>query len=110
MFRRFVFWTICEVLSFLVASQGEIEQGRAFADIIIIASFILVLIDYAVAKICFDVSVCGLEIAVAFIETSIKIGVTFLAAYMVTKIWNVNYFVVFQILELGKCLVEKSNK
>ena len=110
MFRRFVFWTICEVLSFLATSQGEIEQGRAFVDITIIASFVLILIAYAVAKIFFDATVCGIEIAVSIIETAVKIGVTFLAAYMVTRLWNVNYFLVFQILELGKCLVEKSNE
>lgn len=105
MLKNFALWFICFGLSFLFESFGWAEQGKAFLFInlgaigLIIALLILVYL--------FTGDGLGEQIGIPVIAAVIYgavITVILFATWGATKLFNVDYYVAFQIMTFGQCL------
>lgn len=111
MLAKFAMWFICFGLSFLVQAWGWTEQGRAFLYIecgaigLIIAVLVLLCLvggNGALEKF-------GLS-AILVIIYAVSIGIALLATWGATKLFDVDFFVAYQIMSFGQCLCNtKSN-
>lgn len=96
------------MLSWFVASLGWAEQGEAFLYInlgvqviITIANVLLLIVEGAVEdEDLVDESISGLIITVIIL----------FATWVATQLFNVDYFVAYQIMTFGQCLSGSSNK
>jgi len=115
MLKNFARWFICFGLSFLVANVfGWTDQGRAFLYIYvgiavaIVAIYVLLLLVAGVAYkeklIAFGYSI------LTIIFLAIQIAIMLFATCGATKLFAVDYFVAFQIMTFGACLVTSSKK
>ena len=111
MLKKFLMWFIAFGLSFLVESLGWAEQGKAFlfiyfaSDVLIIALLILVCLfagDGLGERI-------GFPVIVAVVYGAI-IAIILFATWGATKLFNVDYYVAFQIMTFGLCLCPKNEK
>lgn len=102
---------VCFGLSFLVKSFGWTEQGKAFFYInigavgLLIAVFILIVLfmgSGALEKL-------GISI-VLVIFSAIIIGITLFATWGATKLFDVDFYVAFQIMGFGQCLCTSNKK
>lgn len=111
MLEKFALWFVCFGLSFLVESFGWTEQGKAFFYInigavgLLIAVFILIVLfmgSGALEKL-------GISIALV-IFSAIIIGITLFATRGATKLFDVDFYVAFQIMGFGQCLCTSNKK
>ncbi len=111
MLKNFALWFIYFGLSFLVESFGWAEQGKAFMFIdlgatgLIIALCILVFI--------FAGDDLGEQIGIPVIAVVIYgviIAIILFATWGATKLFNVDYYVAFQIMTFGQCLCSSNKK
>ncbi len=111
MLKKFALWFICFGLSFLVESIGWAEQGKAFLLIdlgatgVIIALFILICLfagDSLGERIGFSV--------LAAVVYGAVIAIILFATWGATKLFNVDYYVAFQIMTFGQCLCFSNKK
>ena len=105
MLKKFALWFICFGLSFLVESWGWAEQGKAFIYIdlgavgLILAVVILICLfagDGAVERL-------GIPLVVTICYVAI-VAVILFATWGATKLFNVDYYVAYQIMTFGQCL------
>lgn len=108
MLKKFAFWFTCFGLSFLIQSLGWTEQGKAFLYINIGGIALIVLVYIVILMITgltngYAIEAGGfsfLSIFFAAIIVSIKLLTTLGA----TKIFDVDFYVAFQIMSFGQCL------
>lgn len=108
MLGKFVAWFVCFGLSFLVQNWEWTEQGKAFLYIHIGVSVFFVLLPIVLLIISgmatkFPEKIGGTSFIVILITTAV-IGVTLFATWGATKLFNVDFYVVYQIMTFGQCL------
>ena len=115
MLKKFALWFICFGLSFLVADVfGWTDQGKAFlyihlgTGIIIIAIIILVVfIAGGLTNSFFEGSAISL---LAALVTLANLAIILFATWGATKLFEVNFYVVYQIMTFGQCLCVEKKK
>lgn len=111
MLKKFALWFICFGLSFLVESFGWTEQGRAFLYIkfgaigVTIALLVLVCLFGGSGAL----ERFGFSMALVIIY-AISVGIALFATWGATKLFDVDFFVAYQIMSLGQCLCGSSEK
>ena len=105
--RKLICWFTILGLSFLVEKLGWIEQGKAFFWIDLILLLIIVGVSTIVAVVERKSSVVK-----ALISLVIVVGISILATWGVAELYNIDFYITYQIISLGKCFVmlEKKNK
>lgn len=105
MLVKFEIWFACFGLSFLIESAGGPKQEKAFLSIylVVIGLFIALLslvfifvedgLGERIRNLLIVTAVYGAEIAIILIAT-----------WGTTKLFNVDYYVAFQIMTFGNCL------
>jgi len=110
MLTKFALWFICFGLSLLVQSWGWTEQGRAFLYIecgtvgLIIALLVLICLvggSGAIEKLGLSAVLVGIY--------AIGIGIALFATWGATKLFDVDFFVAYQIMSFGQCLCNSSS-
>jgi len=102
MVGRFVWWFIVFALSFLAQSKGIADQGTAFfyihfCGIIIISIFSLLLFIYR-NNLSMKISVISIICSVIFL------AFVFLLPCVILTLFNVNFYLTYQIVSLILCL------
>ncbi|MBO5116705.1 MAG: hypothetical protein J6C25_04270 [Treponema sp.] len=114
MFKKFALWFICFGLSFLVESWGWTEQGKAFMYINLGTSILIVLIVLAILVIAGIADGCAAEAnGISFLAILVTIGalaITLFATWGATKLFNVDFYVAYQIMTFGQCLCTSNKK
>ena len=115
MIKKFVAWFIYFGLSFLIADVfGWTDQGRAFmylrlgSTVVIILTVSLILLLAGVAmkqKLLMSGVSFTLIVSVAFCTL-----ITLFATWGATKLFDIDFFVAYQIMTFGACLVTSSSK
>ena len=115
MIKKFVAWFIYFGLSFLIADVfGWTDQGRAFmylrlgSTVVIILTVSLILLLAGVAmkqKLLMSGVSFTLIVSVAFSTL-----ITLFATWGATKLFDIDFFVAYQIMTFGACLVTSSSK
>lgn len=101
--KKFALWFICFGLSFLVESFGWTEQGRAFLYIelgsvgLIIAVLVLICLFGGTGAL----EKLGLSFILGIIY-AIMIGIALFATWGTTKLFDVDFFVAYQIMSFGQ--------
>lgn len=114
MLKKFAWWFICFGLSFLVADVfGWTDQGRAFmyinlgVSVVFIAIIVLVLL---IAGIVVREKLLTIGLSFGFvILKAVVIAIELFATWGATKLFGVDFFVTYQIMAFGACLVTSSN-
>lgn len=111
MLKNFIKWFLIFGASFLFQILFGIEQGKAFFRIdmilyafifIIVILFVIINGNNAEEKIGIGV----ITLILMFVVLLLVIG----TSYVATKIWNVDFYVVYQIMTFGRCLCSTTNK
>ena len=111
MLKKFGLWFICFGLSFLVENFGWTEQGKAFMYIDLGVLGIIILIFIFICL--FDESDLAERLGIsilAIILYSVMIGIVLIATWIATKLFNINFYVAYQIMTFGQCLCFNSKK
>lgn len=115
MIKKFVAWFIYFGLSFLIADVfGWTDQGRAFmylrlgstVVIILTVSLILLLAGVAMKQ---KLLMSGVSFALIGSFTFCTL-ITLFATWGATKLFDIDFFVAYQIMTFGACLVTSSSK
>lgn len=111
MSKKFVLWFICFVLSFLVEIFGWTEQGRAFlyldcGALGMIIALIVLLYLLGGSKSLEEIKDSITQIVIC----AIWVGIILFASWGATKLFDVDFFVAYQIMRFGQCLYSLSSK
>ena len=111
MLKKFALWFICFGLSFLVESIGWTEQGKAFLFIDLGANGLIIAFLIIACLFAFDSfgERIGLSV-IAAVLCGVEIVVILFATWVATKLFNVDYYVAFQIMTFGQCLCSSDKK
>ena len=114
MLKKFALWFICFGLSFLVQSCGWTEQGKAFLYINLGVSVLIVVALIAIVIIAgladgFAAEAGGVSF-LAVLITAGAIAITLFATWGATKLFNVDFYVAYQIMTFGQCLCTSNKK
>lgn len=105
MLVKFAIWFACLDLSFLLESVGGPKQEKAFLSIyLVIIGLFIALLNLVFI---FVGDGLGERIGIPLIATVIygaEIAIILFATWGTTKLFNVDYYVAFQIMTFGKCL------
>ena len=111
MLKKFALWFICFGLSLLVESFGWAEQGKAFLYIELGSIGLIIAI---LVLICLFVGTGALEkLGLSFILViiyAISVVIALFATWGATKLFDVDFFVAYQIMSFGQCLCDSSSK
>ncbi len=115
MLKKFAFWFICFGLSFLVSDVfGVTEQGKAFLYIHLGAGIIVFLVAIVILVIAGLASGNAAEAnGISFLVVLVTAGalaITLFATWGATKLFDVDFFVAYQIMTFGQCLCTNSKK
>lgn len=114
MLKKFALWFICFGLSFLVERIGWTEQGKAFLyidlgmDFLIISVFLVIIIIGALLSGHFLVA-SGISI-VTVITIGGILAITLFATWGATELFDVDFYVAYQIITFGQCLCPQNKK
>lgn len=114
MLKKFALWFICFGLSFLVQSWGWTEQGKAFlyinlgVSVLSVVALIAILIIAALAN-GFAAEAGGVSF-LAVLITAGAIAITLFATWGATKLFDVDFYVAYQIMTFGQCLCTSNKK
>lgn len=111
MLKKFALWFICFGLSFLAESLGLAEQGKAFLLInlgedCLILFFILIVCLLGGDGLGERIGIPVLS-AVIF---AVAVLIILVATWGATKIFDIDYYVVFQIMTFGQCLCTSTRR
>lgn len=111
MLKKFALWFICFGLSFLIESIGWTEQGKAFLFIDLGATGLIIAFLIIACLFAFDSigEQIGLSV-IAAVLLGAEIVVILFATWVATKLFNVDYYVAFQIMTFGQCLCSSDKK
>ena len=115
MLKKFALWFIVFGLSFLVSDVfGWTEQGKAFLILYLGIDILIILVLAIVAKSTGQVYGFSTKAnVVSFILVLIAAEVTVIilfATWVATKMFNVDFYVAYQIMTFGQCLYTNSKK
>lgn len=109
MLKKFALWFICFGLSFLVSDVfGCTDQGRAFlyidlgVNVIIILILVLILL-FAGVVYREKLMATGISFILLLAEVAM-IAIVLFATWGATKLFDVDFFVAYQIMTFGQCL------
>lgn len=115
MLKKFATWFIVFGLSFLVSEVfGWTEQGKAFlyihlgVGVVIIIGLVIFLVIAGLAT-----REAAEANAVSFLIVLVTAGtlaITLFATWGATKLFNVDFFVAYQIMTFGQCLCTENKK
>ena len=113
-FWKFVFWFLAFGLSFLGSEVFGFDQGRTFfwlkmGTAIIVAVGPLMLFLLA----CLFTGKVGTSLAVTFATVFVGIvviGASLLATWAATLLFDIDFFVAYQIMTFGQCLCYAAQK
>lgn len=113
MLKKFAWWFICFGASFLVADVfGWTDQGRAFLYIklgVSVALLAIVILILLIAGIAVKEKLLMSGISFLFvILQAVSIAITLFATWGATKLFDVDFFVAYQIMSFGACLATTS--
>lgn len=109
MLKKFAVWFICFGLSFLAQELGWAEQGKAFlwiiigADVLIILGIIAIVMIAGLVHKSATIAATGFSVVLALITAGMLVIVLF-ATWGATKLFDVDFYVAFQIMSFGECL------
>ena len=105
MLKKFALWFICFGLSFLVESWGWAEQGKAFMIIDLGATGLIIAILILICLFGGDGlgERLGIPVVLALVYAGVMVVILF-ATWGATQLFDVNYYVAFQIMTFGQCL------
>ena len=114
MLKKFALWFICFGLSFLVQSWGWAEQGKAFLYIDLGISVLIIVVFIAIMVIAglangFAAEAGGVSFLTILI-TAGAIAIALFATWGATKLFDVDFYVAYQIMAFGQCLCTSSKK
>ena len=115
MLKKFATWFIIFGLSFLVSDVfGWTEQGKAFLYIDLGASVVLII---GLAIVLIIAGLVGREVALAntvsfvmVLMTAGLVAITLFATWGATKLFDVDFYVAYQIMTFGQCLCTQNKK
>ena len=112
MLKKFAVWFIYFGLSFLVSDVfGWTEQGKAFFCIHLGADILTILVIILIAGL---VSGCAAEMSgISFLTILITAGalaIVLFATWGATKLFDIDFFVAYQIMTFGQCLCTDTKK
>lgn len=114
MLKKFALWFVCFGLSFLVESWGLTEQGKAFfyihlgVGILIILALIAIVVIVGIAERCVA-EANGISF-IAVLITAASLALVLFATWGATKLFNVDFYVAYQIMTFGQCMCTDSKK
>lgn len=114
MLKKFALWFICFGLSFLVQSWGWAEQGKAFlyidlgVGVLIVVALIAIVIIAGLAD-GFAAEAGGISFLTVLITAGI-IAIILFATWGATKLFDVDFYVAYQIMTFGQCLCTRNKK
>lgn len=111
MLKKFGYWFLCFGLSYLIQSLNWMEQGKAFLMIHLSVSAVLLLICLIIYL--FLGNDLGQHLSFSFVTIGIMaftIAITLFATWIATKIFNVDFYVAYQIMVFGRCLCSSADK
>ena len=111
MLKKLALWFICFGLSFLVESIGWAGQGKAFMVIYLGGSGLI--ITFLILVCLFAGNGLGERIGfslIALIIYIVNLAIILFATWGATKLFNVDYYVTFQIMEFGQCLCDSDKE
>ena len=111
MLKKFAVWFICFGLSFLIESWGWAEQGKAFMIINLGAAGLIIAIIILIFLLGGDglVEQLGIPVLLALVYAGLMVVILF-ATWGATQLFDVDYYVAFQIMTFGQCLCSSSKK
>ena len=111
MLKKFALWFICFGLSFLVESWGWAEQGKAFMIIDLGAMGLIIAIVILICLFGGDGlgERLGIPVVLALVYAGLMVIILF-ATWGATQLFDVDYYVAFQIMTFGQCLCSASKK
>ena len=116
MLRKFALWFICFGLSFLISGVfGWTKQGKAFlyihlgADIIFVLSYTLIYIIVSFAKKCVTAEMGAISV-ITILVTIVSLAIILFATWEATQLFDIDFFVAYQIMTFGQCLCSNSEK
>ena len=109
MLKKFALWFICFGLSFLVESWGWAEQGKAFMIINLGATGLIIAIFILICLFDGDGLGLGIPVVLSLVYAGEMVVILF-ATWGATQLFDVNYYVAFQIMTFGQCLCSSSKK
>ena len=112
MLKKFALWFICFGLSFLVESWGWAEQGKAFMIIDLGATGLIIAILILICLLGGDGLGERLGIPLLLVLAYVvKMAIILFATWAATQLFDVDFYVAFQIMTFGQCLcTSKSQK
>lgn len=115
MLKKFALWFICFGLSFLVSDVFEwTEQGKAFLYIHLGTGILILLVFVAICIIYSLINGCAAEMSgISFLTILITAGalaIVLFATWGATKLFDIDFFVAYQIMTFGQCLCTDSKE
>lgn len=115
MLKKFIIWFICFGLSFLVSNVfGWTEQGRAFIYIYLGGSIISILGSIVFLVIAGFANRCAAEVSgssfLIILIIAVEVAIVLFATWGATKLFDIDFFVAYQIMTFGQCLCTDSEK
>lgn len=110
MVKNFIGWFVVFGLSFLVQKLGWAEQGKAFLFIDLIYFGFLIILSLMIASAGRRVSLVAKVSVIAVISTAIGIGISLFATWGASELFDIDFYIVYQIMSFGKCLVVQTEK
>ena len=111
--KKLVRWFAVFGLSYFLAGISKLEQGTAFFYIYI-SCYLLMILAFGIAILIFGGPIAYLKktvISFFIIFASVAIiAIELLAAWLATMLFNIDFYVVFQLLKFGQCLCLESKK
>ncbi len=111
MLQKFALWFITFGLSFLVENFGWTEQGQAFLYIHLSGWALMIAVLLLICL--FAGNGLGERLGIplmTIIIYAVVIGIILFATWVATQLFEVNFFVAYQIMTFGQCLCQNSNK
>ncbi len=114
MFKKFALWFLCFALSILVSYIFRwTEQGKAFLYINLGAQILVVLCEILisvgiVSKFAGSFNTRVVSV-ICIIGIIIQILIILFATWGATKLFDVDFFVAYQIMTFGQCLCSSSD-
>lgn len=113
MLRKFVCWFIMFGLSFALQNVFA-DQGRAFfainlgLTVCIIFALCATIIVMGISKGA-EAEANGISFLIVVVM-AVVLGITIFATWGATKLFNVDFFVAYQIMTFGQCLCSNNDK
>lgn len=116
MLRKFALWFICFGLSFLISGVfGWTKQGKAFlyihlgTNIIIVLACPVICIIVSFAKKCVTEEIGAISV-ITILVTVVSLAIILFATWGATQLFDIDFFVAYQIMTLCQCLCSNSEK